>query len=259
MKIAVNARNGSWDFECAAGEKILHAALRSGVELPYECATGTCGTCKATLVSGRHESHWPDAPGHRHLKSPAEILTCQSVAHEDCQLELGVLKPGEADMAAPRPLGGVIETYRRLTHDVVAFDLRLDEPLEFEAGQFALLPVPGIAGARAYSMVNFDRRAECLSFVVKKKPDGAVSDGGTSSSDSATVTDSRAQCRARSASSSSRKKQSRSVRTPKKTCPSQAEKCSSWPARERIDIMPAMPLPPAMQRRCLPRPGRNVA
>ena len=172
MKIAVSARNGSLDFECAAGEKILHAALRSGVELPYECATGTCGTCKATLVSGRHESHWPEAPGHRHLKSAAEILTCQSVAHEDCRLEVGVLKPGEAETVAPRALGGVIEAHRRLTHDVVAFDVRLDEPLDFEAGQFALLTVPGIAGARAYSMVNFDRRAERLSFVVKKKPEG---------------------------------------------------------------------------------------
>ena len=36
--------------------------------------------------------------------------------------------------------------------------------------------MPGIAGARAYSMVNFDRRARRLSFVVKKKPGGAVSE-----------------------------------------------------------------------------------
>ena len=176
MKIAVSARNGSRDFECAAGEKILHAALRSGVELPYECATGTCGTCKAILGSGRHESHWPEAPGHRHLKNAAEILTCQSVAHEDCRLDVGVLKAGEAETAAPRALGGVIEAHRRLTHDVVAFDVRLDEPLDFEAGQFALLTVPGIPGARAYSMVNGDRRAERLSFVVKQKPGGAVSE-----------------------------------------------------------------------------------
>ncbi|MGH7397823.1 MAG: 2Fe-2S iron-sulfur cluster-binding protein, partial [Candidatus Rokuibacteriota bacterium] len=53
MKIVVTARNGAADFECDPGEKILHAALRRGVELPYECATGTCGTCKAKLVSGR--------------------------------------------------------------------------------------------------------------------------------------------------------------------------------------------------------------
>ena len=59
---------------------------------------------------------------------------------------------------------------------MAAFDLDLDGPLDFEAGQFALVTVPGIAGARAYSMVNFDRGAERLSFVVKKKPGGAVSE-----------------------------------------------------------------------------------
>ena len=51
MKVVVNARNGARDFECEPGEKILHAGLRSGVELPYECATGTCGPCKARLLS----------------------------------------------------------------------------------------------------------------------------------------------------------------------------------------------------------------
>jgi toluene monooxygenase electron transfer component len=59
---------------------------------------------------------------------------------------------------------------------VAAFDVTLDRPLDFDAGQFALLSVPGIAGARAYSMVNFERAARRLSFVVKKKPGGTVSE-----------------------------------------------------------------------------------
>ncbi len=177
MKIVVTARNGARDFECAPGEKILHAGLRHEVELPYECATGTCGTCKARLVNGRTETAWPEAPGGKYLKSAAEILTCQSLALDDCALEVGgTLKPREPGAAAPRALGGVVRALRRLTHDVAAFDLDLDGPLDFEAGQFALLTVPDIAGARAYSMVNFDRRAERLSFVVKKKPGGAVSE-----------------------------------------------------------------------------------
>ncbi len=176
MKIVVSARNGSRDFECDPGEKILHAALRSGVELPYECSTGTCGTCKAKLVNGRAESEWPEAPGSRYLKSPAEILTCQSVARDDCALEVFTLKSAEPGTSAPRALAGIVRRYRRLTHDVVAFDVDLDRPLDFDAGQFALITVPGIVGARAYSMVNFDRRAERLSFVVKKKPGGAVSE-----------------------------------------------------------------------------------
>jgi toluene monooxygenase electron transfer component len=176
MKIVVTARNGTRDFECEPGEKILHAGLRSGVELPYECATGTCGTCKARLTSGRVESRWPEAPGRKYFKSEADLLTCQSVAHEDCALEVGPLKTGEPNTSAPRALTGVLCGLRRLTHDVAAFDVDIDAPLDFAAGQFALLTAPGIAGARAYSMVNFDRATRRLSFVVKKKPGGGISE-----------------------------------------------------------------------------------
>ncbi|MGH7367508.1 MAG: 2Fe-2S iron-sulfur cluster-binding protein [Candidatus Rokuibacteriota bacterium] len=176
MRIVVTARSGARDFECEPGEKILHAGLRSGLELPYECGTGTCGTCKARLVSGRVESQWPDAPGGRYLKSEAELLMCQCVARDDCALEVGVLKAREASVPLPCALGGLVRGRRRLTHDVAAFEVDLDRPLDFEAGQFALITVPGIAGARAYSMVNFARGARRLSFVVKKKPGGAASE-----------------------------------------------------------------------------------
>ena len=176
MKIVVTARNGTRDFGCEPGEKILHAGLRSGVELPYECATGTCGTCKARLTSGRADSDWPEAPGRKYFKAEGDLLTCQSVAREDCTLEVGPLKTREPDASSPRALNGVLRRLRRLTHDVVAFDIEIDAPLEFAAGQFALITVPDIAGARAYSMVNFDRGAERLSFVVKKKPGGGVSE-----------------------------------------------------------------------------------
>ncbi len=176
MRVVVSAKNGTRDFECEPGEKILHAGLRSGVELPYECATGTCGTCKARLTSGRTESQWAEAPGRKYFKSEGDLLTCQSVAHDDCALEVGPLKSREPNTSAPRALGGVVRGFRRLTHDVVAFDVDIDAPLDFAAGQFALITIPGIPGARAYSMVNFDRGAERLSFVVKKKPGGAVSE-----------------------------------------------------------------------------------
>src|SRR5437879_134976 len=146
VKVVVNARNGAHDFECGPGEKILHAGLRSGVELPYECATGTCGTCKARLVSGRAESEWPDAPGRRYFKSEADVLLCQSVARDDCAAEVGVaLKPRQPTVTAPRALGGVVRARRRLTHDVMAVDVDLDGPLDFEAGQFALVTAPGTA------------------------------------------------------------------------------------------------------------------
>jgi toluene monooxygenase electron transfer component len=176
MKVVVTARNGTGEFECEPGEKILHAGLRAGLELPYECATGTCGTCKARLASGRVESEWPEAPGRKYFKTEADLLTCQSVAHEDCALEVGPLKTREPNTSAPRALSGIVQEVRALTHDVVAFDVALDAAVDFAAGQFALLTVPGVVGARAYSMVNFERGAKRLSFVAKKKPGGSVSE-----------------------------------------------------------------------------------
>ena len=176
MRITVTARGEAREFECAPGEKILHAGLRAGVALPYECGTGTCGTCKARLVSGGTESEWPEAPGRRYLKSETELLMCQCVAREDCALEVAVLKAAEPGAPPPAALAGTVRGWRRLTHDVAAFDVDLERPLDFDAGQFALLTVPGIAGARAYSMVNFATAARRLAFVVKKKPGGAVSE-----------------------------------------------------------------------------------
>jgi toluene monooxygenase electron transfer component len=175
VNIVVRAKSGAQRFASEPGEKILHAGLRAGLPLPYECATGTCGTCRARVVSGRIESAWADAPGARSLKG--EVLMCQSMAGEDCVLEVGrALGATLRDRARLRALSGVVRQRRRLTHDVIAFEVALDRALEFEAGQFVLLSVPGVTGARAYSMVNFDRRAERLSFVVKKKPDGALSE-----------------------------------------------------------------------------------
>jgi toluene monooxygenase electron transfer component len=177
MKVVVTTKTGTRDFACDPGEKILHAGLRGGLELPYECATGTCGTCKASLVSGRVASEWSEAPGRRYLKSEADLLMCQSVAREDCTLAVGgALKTRAVGAPMPRALAGVVAERRHLTHDVVTLELDLDGPLDFDAGQFALVTVPGITGARAYSMVNFERGAERLSFVVKQKPGGAVSD-----------------------------------------------------------------------------------
>jgi toluene monooxygenase electron transfer component len=176
VRIVVTARSGTGEFTCESGEKILHAGLRSGLGLPYECGTGTCGTCKARLLSGRVESEWPEAPGNRYLKDPADLLMCQCVAREACSLEVSVLRPREAGAAPPGAMSGRVSGRRRLTHDVAAFDVEIERPLDFDAGQFALLTVPRIAGARAYSMVNFEPGARRLSFVVKRKAGGAVSD-----------------------------------------------------------------------------------
>src|SRR5262245_39381096 len=178
MKIHVNARNQTHEFELPAGERILDAGLRHGIALPYECGSGTCGTCRARLVSGDIDDPWPDAPGTRLLKRErGEFLMCQCRALTDCVLEIPVRVESMVEGACvPGHLAGVVQRPTMLTHDVIRLEVELDRPLRFEAGQFVLMGIDGIAGRRAYSMVNYDRPASQLQFVVKKKPGGRVSD-----------------------------------------------------------------------------------
>jgi toluene monooxygenase electron transfer component len=178
VKIALGARNQAYTFECETGEKILHAGLRAGIALPYECGTGTCGTCKASLVEGEVGDEWPAAPGRRLLRPDrGEVLMCQCVPRADPRLEVGrEVKSMAPGTCRPTRTGALIRHVALLTHDVLSLELELSDRLDFEAGQFMLMSAAGIAGARAYSMVNFEPGAERLRFVVKKKPDGRMSE-----------------------------------------------------------------------------------
>jgi toluene monooxygenase electron transfer component len=177
MRIEARARNAIHEFACEPGERVLHAGLRDGIALPYECGTGTCGTCRARLLTGRVDDGWPEAPGHSFLKRPGEFLMCQAVALDDCALEIAAtVSAMAAGWPRPRRLAGVVASVVRLTDDVIFVQCEPDRPLSFEAGQFVIVEVPGIAGGRAYSMVNFARPAERLDFVIKKKPDGRLSE-----------------------------------------------------------------------------------
>jgi toluene monooxygenase electron transfer component len=176
MNIVVTGKGEAHSFECAVGENILYAGLRSGLTLPYECGTGTCSTCKARLISGETASAWPEAPGYVGLK-PGDVLMCQTLAAGDCAVEVNAPVTRVSPTASvPLHLGAIIRRRTPLIHDVATLDLDLDQPVDFEAGQFMVMTAPGISGGRAYSMVNYDRRARRLVFVIKEKPGGRFSE-----------------------------------------------------------------------------------
>ncbi|MGH8669586.1 MAG: 2Fe-2S iron-sulfur cluster-binding protein [Burkholderiales bacterium] len=173
----MNARNRGYEFEALPGERILYAGLRAGIDLPYECATGTCGTCKAKRLSGHVHEGWPQAPGRKFVKPQAdELLMCQCVAQEALTLEVSkFVYPVEPGACVPQAGSGTLRSVRALAHDVLGFALEHARPRDFDAGQFALLAPEGIAGHRAYSMCNFERGGRRLDFVIKRKADGAFS------------------------------------------------------------------------------------
>jgi toluene monooxygenase electron transfer component len=177
MKIQVNARNRAHYFDADTDENILLGGLSHAVALPYECGSGTCGTCKARLISGEIADRWPEAPGRKYLKSSDEFLMCQCAAKSNVVVEVAAfVQTMEAGACTPAFLGGHIKSVTALTHDVAFLEVALRAPFEFDAGQFVLIKVPGVPGLRGWSMVNYQRHCKVLEFVVKKKAGGGMSE-----------------------------------------------------------------------------------
>ena len=178
MKITVQTNSGAHAFDCEPGENLLYAGLRHGLTLPHDCATGTCGTCRGRVVEGDVRLLWDEAPGLKFCKQEkGDVIMCQAVASDDCVLRVPSNTVGVLEgFTVPSYRRGTIGNVRTLTHDVIDFDMTLDAPLRFAAGQFVVFEIPGLIGRRAYSMVNYSEETETLSFVVKRKPDGGFSD-----------------------------------------------------------------------------------
>ena len=72
--------NGS-SFLARRGELLLDAALSNGIDLPYDCRAGHCGTCCVRLVSGEVEGGEGSEPGIVHA--------CQCRIVGDAVIETG--------------------------------------------------------------------------------------------------------------------------------------------------------------------------
>ncbi|MFT4264126.1 MAG: ferric reductase-like transmembrane domain-containing protein [Nocardioides sp.] len=64
-----------------AGETVLDAGLRGGLDLPYSCLSGACGTCVARVVSGECESG--DAELTTEERAAGVIRTCTAIPRGD--------------------------------------------------------------------------------------------------------------------------------------------------------------------------------
>jgi NAD(P)H-flavin reductase/ferredoxin len=162
-------------FTCLHDETVLKAALRAGYSAPYECASGTCGSCKARLIGGSVRQRWPGATGlsDRDRARGDRILCCQAIPTSDCIIQLRV----ERDNGEPPPrriLGELCEL-ETIGRKVRRIRVHCDADVDFLAGQFMLFEFPARVGFRAYSMANEPCGSPELEFIIRAKPEGAAS------------------------------------------------------------------------------------
>ncbi|MEJ8856255.1 2Fe-2S iron-sulfur cluster binding domain-containing protein [Variovorax robiniae] len=130
-----------------AGETLLKAGLRQGLRIPHLCLVGDCGSCRCRLVSGQVQLK-KDISNHIHLGDIASghLLACQALAGSDVQLEVPGLSPMASDALAFRNLKGRIVSTDPMNHDIREVVVELEAPMQYRAGQYAQVTVPGHDG-----------------------------------------------------------------------------------------------------------------
>jgi toluene monooxygenase electron transfer component len=171
----ITLANSDAAFDVAEGDTVLRAALRAGLGFPYECNVGSCGNCRFELQEGEvaHLRADPPAWGERD-RARKRWLGCQAAPAGDCRIKVG-LQEKYVPLVRPRISGAVLTERHDVTHDIVEFRFRLDDPHPFLPGQYALVDAPGVTGARAYSMCNVAGAGTAdWHFQIKRVPGGAA-------------------------------------------------------------------------------------
>ncbi len=164
--------NAKISFDCPPDDTILRAGLRAGLGMAYECNVGSCGNCRFELIEGEVESLYPEAPGLQERdKQRNRHLGCQTRALTDCKIKVPMRDDYKARIKPARTTGELI-AIEDVTHDIREFRFRLAAPNPFLPGQYGLIGIPGVHGARAYSMCNVTSSGEEWHFQIKRVPNG---------------------------------------------------------------------------------------
>ena len=167
MEHKVTLINCNQQFVVHEKETILEAAIRAGISLGYGCSSGTCGLCKAKLVSGNVKEIRPQVFSMPESEKLQEyILTCVNTAREDLTLDALV-----ANTAADIPLQELNVKVRKI--ELVAaevYRLVVQTPrtnrLRFLAGQYIDLILHDI-GKKSFAIASCPCEDRLIEFHVR--------------------------------------------------------------------------------------------
>lgn len=176
MSFTITIEPGQHQFDCAAGETVLDAALKNGVGLPYGCRNGACGACKGKVKSGRVDhGKAQDHALSADERAAGEALLCCAMPQSDLVIEAKVQR-SQADIQV-KTLPARVEALDRLAADVMLIKLRLpaSERLQFLAGQYIDIMLDQDV-RRSFSLANAPHADEFLELHVRHIPRGLFTD-----------------------------------------------------------------------------------
>jgi phenol hydroxylase P5 protein len=157
------------------GQTLLDASLRAGVWLPHACCHGLCATCKVQVLEGDIEHGNASSFALMDVeRSDGKCLACCATATSDVVIEADIDDEPDAHNIPLRDFEATVEEVIDLTPTIKGVRLRVDQPIDFQAGQYINLRVPGIEGARAFSIASPPSEPNRIELDIRKVPGGAA-------------------------------------------------------------------------------------
>lgn len=165
------------EFTVSAGETILAAGIAQGINLPYGCKDGACGSCKCKKVSGSvtHGAHQSKALSDAE-EAQGFVLTCSARPTSDVVLESRQVTLAGAFAIKKMPTR--IKLMEKKSPDVMRLLLQMpaNEVFAYHAGQYIEFLLQG-GLRRSYSMASAPHLIDQgLELHIRHMPGGTFTD-----------------------------------------------------------------------------------
>ncbi len=170
MAFSISVQGTEFRFPCEANEAVLDAAQRAGLEIPYSCRKGVCGTCKGRVVSGEVRAFAGDALGAAE-RTAGQVLFCNARPRSDLVIEPRSIN--KADPFARKTTTARVFRLQRLADDVMLVHLRFPAGVRvrFKAGQHLNLLLAN-GERRDFSMANPPSESDGAQLHIRHVPSG---------------------------------------------------------------------------------------
>ena len=176
MEYTVTIQPSGHIFPAHDKEAILESGLRAGHNLKYQCDNGSCGECKARLLSGEvNQLQTSDFRFTGVEKKQGYFLPCICEAKSDLEIEAG-----EFSSAADVPYQEISTKVKKIDciqDDIIILQLRTprSNTLRFLAGQSAVVELPD-KSAKTLQVASCPCNGMLLEFHIRRRADDGFSD-----------------------------------------------------------------------------------
>jgi CDP-4-dehydro-6-deoxyglucose reductase len=146
VSVTAHLKPSARTFTVERGETLLEAGLRAGLALGYGCANGSCGKCKARVVTGSvSEVRFHDYVLSASEKHAGYTLLCCATALEDVEVEAG--DAGGVDDIEQQTVRARVHKLHPVGEEIMLLTVRTSRSqlLRFLSGQHVDLTVGSLA------------------------------------------------------------------------------------------------------------------